>query len=125
MFSQWLTRKLPSPLKTSLWNSTNQFFRFGLCVNNLLTSILLHSQWVTGQGVNDSPIGLAAYILEKFSTWTKPEWRSLPDGGLTKAYTLDDLLTNVMIYWVNGNIASSMRLYKEEIGGNSRDYHTK
>ncbi|XP_041472191.1 epoxide hydrolase 1-like [Lytechinus variegatus] len=76
-----------------------------------------------GQGVNDSPIGLAAYILEKFSTWTIPQWRDLPDGGLTKSFTLDDLLTNVMIYWVNGNIASSMRLYKEELGGNSRKYH--
>lgn len=99
-----------------------------LIVGLLLETGYMHIQstkpQTAGQGVNDSPIGLAAYILEKFSTWTKPEWRSLPDGGLTKAYTLDDLLTNVMIYWVNGNIASSMRLYKEEIGGNSRDYHT-
>ncbi|XP_071478170.1 epoxide hydrolase 1-like [Diadema antillarum] len=75
-----------------------------------------------GQGVNDSPVGLAAYIMEKFSTWTDPAWRDLPDGGLTKVWTLDELLTNVMIYWVNGNIASSMRLYKEEIGGNSKQY---
>ncbi|XP_072172243.1 epoxide hydrolase 1-like [Diadema setosum] len=75
-----------------------------------------------GQGVNDSPVGLAAYIMEKFSTWTNKEWRDLPDGGLTKVWTLDELLTNVMIYWVNGNIASSMRLYKEELGGSSKKY---
>ena len=47
----------------------------------------------------DSPVGLAGYILEKFSTWTNPAYRQLPDGGLTEKFDLDDLLTNVMIYW--------------------------
>lgn len=76
--------------------------------------------------MNDSPIGLAAYILEKFSVWTNTEHRNLPDGGLTKfvtypfvinicyrKYTLDELLTLVMIYWTNGNIANSQRYYRE------------
>ena len=63
--------------------------------------------------LNDSPAGLAGYILEKFSTWTNPEWKDLEDGGLTKKYTLDELLTNVMIYWVTGSITSSLRFYKE------------
>lgn len=40
--------------------------------------------------------------------------RDLPDGGLTKHFTYDDLLTNVMIYWINGNIGPSMRFYKEQ-----------
>ncbi len=35
-------------------------------------------------GLNDSPIGLAGYILEKFSTCTGKGNRDLPDGGLTK-----------------------------------------
>ena len=64
-------------------------------------------------GLNDSPIGLAAYIMEKFSTWTDPANRGTKDGAITNHFTLDDVLTNVMIYWLNGNIASSMRLYKE------------
>ena len=64
-------------------------------------------------GLNDSPIGLAAYILEKFSTWTKLENRDLSDGGLRKSFDLDDLLTNVMIYWFTDTIGSSMRFYKE------------
>ena len=63
--------------------------------------------------MNDSPAGLAAYILEKFSTWTKKSWKELPDGGLTKKYTLDELLTNIMIYWTSGNIMPSQRFYKE------------
>ncbi|TMS12363.1 Epoxide hydrolase 1 [Larimichthys crocea] len=52
-----------------------------------------------GRGLNDSPVGMAAYILEKFSTWTNRDFRNLQDGGLTRKFSLDDLLTNVMIYW--------------------------
>lgn len=66
-----------------------------------------------GVALRDSPVGLAAYILEKFSTWTDKNWRSLPDGGLTRKYRLTDLLDNVMIYWVTGSITTSVRLYSE------------
>ncbi|KAG5266906.1 hypothetical protein AALO_G00237630 [Alosa alosa] len=68
-----------------------------------------------GCGVNDSPVGLAAYILEKFSSWTDKQNRDLEDGGLERKYSLDDLLTNVMIYWTTGTIVSSMRFYKENL----------
>ncbi|XP_006898116.1 PREDICTED: epoxide hydrolase 1 [Elephantulus edwardii] len=37
-----------------------------------------------GCALNDSPVGLAAYILEKFSTWTNSEFRNLEDGGLER-----------------------------------------
>ena len=67
-------------------------------------------------GLVDSPVGLAAYILEKFSTWTNPANREKEDGALTVKFTLDELLTNIMIYWTSGNIASSQRFYKENIG---------
>ncbi|XP_075060438.1 epoxide hydrolase 1 [Mixophyes fleayi] len=69
-----------------------------------------------GCGLNNSPVGLAAYILEKFSTWTDPAFCDHEDGGLERKYTLDDLLTNVMIYWLTGSIVSSMRFYKENLG---------
>ena len=65
-----------------------------------------------GAALHDSPVGLAGYILEKFSTWTNPDNVNKPDGGLTEKFTLNELLTNIMIYWVN-NPASSMRFYKE------------
>ncbi|XP_056213640.1 epoxide hydrolase 1 isoform X3 [Falco biarmicus] len=68
-----------------------------------------------GCGLNDSPVGLAAYILEKFSTWTDLEFQNLEDGGLERKFNLDDLLTNIMIYWVSGCIVSSMRFYKENL----------
>ncbi|XP_067884350.1 epoxide hydrolase 1-like [Heterodontus francisci] len=69
-----------------------------------------------GCALNDSPVGLAAYILEKFSTWTSKDFRDLEDGGLTRKFTLDELLTNVMMYWVTGSVTSSMRMYKENLG---------
>ncbi|XP_034017578.1 epoxide hydrolase 1 isoform X2 [Thalassophryne amazonica] len=78
-----------------------------------------------GRGLNDSPVGLAAYILEKFSTWTNRSFRDLDDGGLTRKFHLDDLLTNVMIYWTSGCIISSMRFYKENFGHGVNQPHTK
>jgi pimeloyl-ACP methyl ester carboxylesterase len=57
-------------------------------------------------GLNDSPIGLAAWILEKWLTWSDPATR----GNLED----DDLLTTVMIYWVTQTIGSSVRLYAVE-----------
>ncbi|GFX05914.1 epoxide hydrolase 1 [Trichonephila clavipes] len=68
---------------------------------------------LSGSGLADSPVGLAAYILEKFSTWTNLKNRLSENGNLTENFTLDELLTNVMIYWVNNNITSSVRFYKE------------
>jgi len=66
-----------------------------------------------GVGLSNSPSGLAAYIIEKFSTWTNKDWRSKPDGGLESYYKLDELLDNVMVYWVTNSITTSMRLYSE------------
>lgn len=64
--------------------------------------------------MTDSPAGLAAYILEKFSTWTNKSFKSTQDGGLlSNRYSKTDLLDNVMIYWITGSITTSMRLYAE------------
>jgi len=59
-------------------------------------------------GLNDSPAGLAAWIVEKFRTWSDC------DGNVERRYTKDQLLTNVMIYWVTQSINSSTRLYYEQ-----------
>ncbi|CAH1104541.1 unnamed protein product [Psylliodes chrysocephalus] len=66
-----------------------------------------------GVALRDSPVGLAAYILEKFTTWTNPDWKDLEDGGLTKKYKMENLLDNIMIYWVTRSITTSQRLYAE------------
>lgn len=64
-----------------------------------------------GYGLNDSPLGLAAWIIEKFHGWTDMPQGS--DGYLDNHFTKDELLTNVSIYWFNNNITSSTRIYYE------------
>jgi len=59
-------------------------------------------------GLNDSPVGLAAWIIEKFYGWSDI------DGDLEREYTKDELLTNIMIYWVTQTINPSIRSYYEE-----------
>lgn len=67
--------------------------------------------------LNDSPAGLAAYILEKMATFINPDNRDLVDGGLTKKMSMKKLLNTVTIYWFNaaGNVAPHIRLYKEQL----------
>ena len=59
----------------------------------------------------DSPMGTAAWILEKFHGWS-----DLKDGDLLSVYTRDQLLTNVMIYLVNDAIATSIWYYAAFMG---------
>lgn len=66
-----------------------------------------------GIALQNNPVGLAAYIIEKFSTWTNPSYRNLKDGGLEKYFTLDALLDNIMIYHLTNSITTSCRIYKE------------
>lgn len=66
-----------------------------------------------GSALTDNPVGLAAYILEKFSTWTNGDYKHLEDGGLTQRFTYDALLDNIMIYYVTNSITTSVRLYSE------------
>ncbi|XP_028158812.1 juvenile hormone epoxide hydrolase-like [Ostrinia furnacalis] len=65
-----------------------------------------------GVALTDSPAGLAAYILEKYSTWTDRLYKKEGDGHL-QAYHLTYLLDNIMIYWLTRCITPSMRLYAE------------
>lgn len=53
-----------------------------------------------GCGLNDSPVGLAAYILEKCSTWTDFNNRDLEDGGLER-YKLQFSLFTLGCEWRN------------------------
>ncbi|CAH1130360.1 unnamed protein product [Ceutorhynchus assimilis] len=66
-----------------------------------------------GVGVGDSPAGLAAYILEKFTTGTNIQWQTREDGGLLEKFTYTNLLDNVMIYWISNSATTSFRLYAE------------
>ncbi len=60
-----------------------------------------------GYGLADSPVGQMAWIFEKFWSWT--DCGGHPENVLTR----DELLDNVMLYWLPGTAASSARLYWE------------
>ena len=60
-----------------------------------------------GQGLSDSPVGLASWIVEKWYDWSDH------DGDIGKTFTKDEILTNIMIYWVTNSGASSARIYYE------------
>jgi len=69
-------------------------------------------QWIQGTkpqtlayALNDSPAGLAAWITEKFYSWTDSH------GDLESRVSKDALLTNIMLYWVTQTINSSFWLY--------------
>jgi epoxide hydrolase len=70
-----------------------------------------------GYGLTDSPSGQAAWILEKFWAWTDCDRH--PENILSR----DELLDNVMLYWVPATAASSARLYWESFGPKRRTAH--
>ena len=60
-------------------------------------------------GLSDSPVGLAAWIIEKFHAWSDCH------GDLQQSFSRDELLTNIMIYWVTNTIGSSAHLYYDNM----------
>ncbi|HYL18025.1 MAG TPA: alpha/beta hydrolase, partial [Burkholderiales bacterium] len=75
-------------------------------------------QWIQGTkpttlafGLTDSPLGLAAWMVEKFRTWT--DCAGNPENALTR----DEMLTDIMLYWVTGAIGSSFWPYYARMHG--------
>lgn len=56
-------------------------------------------------GLNDSPAGLAAWVIEKWRSWTDS------DGDLDRRFSREFLLTMLTVYWATGSITTSMRDY--------------
>jgi pimeloyl-ACP methyl ester carboxylesterase len=75
-------------------------------------------QWIQGTrpttlafGLTDSPAGLAAWIVEKFRSWSDN------DGDIESAISRDEMLTNIMLYWASGAIGSSFWPYYARMHG--------
>jgi pimeloyl-ACP methyl ester carboxylesterase len=60
-----------------------------------------------GYTLNDSPMGLAAWLIDKYRDWSDC------DGVVERRFDRDELLTLVSLYWFTGTIASSCRMYLE------------
>lgn len=71
--------------------------------------------WTLAYGLNDSPVGLAAWIVEKFRSWSDC------DGDIEKRFTKDELLTNITLYWATATIATSFRPYYAGASDNDWD----
>lgn len=63
-----------------------------------------------GYGLADSPVGQAAWIYEKFWRWSDN------DGDIESILTRDEILDNIMMYWLPNTATSSARLYWESYG---------
>ena len=75
-------------------------------------------QWIQGTkpqtlafGLSDSPAGLAAWIIEKFSTWSDCH------GDLESVFTKDQLLADITLYWLTGAIGSTFWPYYARMHG--------
>jgi pimeloyl-ACP methyl ester carboxylesterase len=81
--------------RTEQWQRTEGAYAF----------IQGHRPDTLAQALADSPAGLAAWITDKFYAWSDCH------GDLERCYTLDELLTNIMVYWVSNTVGSSFRPY--------------
>ena len=64
-----------------------------------------------GVALNDSPAGLAAWIVEKFHGWSDLDPTAA--NPLEEKFSKDEMLTNISLYWFTGSITSSARIYYE------------
>ena len=87
-------------------------FSIYLLISSSMTLFSVTRPHSVGLALNDSPAGLAAYILEKFAMWSGCQTTDTA-MCLESSFSKDDLLTNVMIYWATHSITSSIRLYYE------------
>ena len=69
-------------------------------------------------GLHDSPVGLAAWIVEKFRSWSDC------DGDVEKRFTKDELLTTITLYWVTETINAANRLYYDSAHDFTSPQHT-
>lgn len=70
-------------------------------------------------GLNDSPVGLAAWIIDKFRAWSDC------DGDVETRFTKDELLSNITLYWATQTINSSVQHYYEDQHHPRQDANTR
>lgn len=93
-----------SPAESKRLESSREFAREGRGYFELQST----KPQTIGYALNDSPAGLAAWIVEKFQSWSDS------DGDIERSFTKDEILTNVSLYWFTQSAASSARIYYEQ-----------
>jgi pimeloyl-ACP methyl ester carboxylesterase len=103
----WVMRTIPSNELTPAEQSYLQAGRTWGRFEGAYAAIQATKPQTLAFGLSDSPAGLAAWIVEKFRTWSDC------GGDIERCYTKDELLTNITIYWVTQTIHSACRTYYE------------
>jgi pimeloyl-ACP methyl ester carboxylesterase len=91
--------------ETAAQEQTARFFR----AEGTYAQIQATKPLTLAYGLNDSPAGLCAWILQLFKSFSDPK------RSLEELFSRDELLANVTLYWVTGTIYSSMHLYRESL----------
>lgn len=104
------TRPLPNPTSTPEETLALQRMAFYADQDSGYSKQQATRPQTLGYALTDSPAGQAAWILEKFQAWTDC------DGHPENVLGRDELLDNVMLYWVTATATSSARLYWESFG---------
>jgi microsomal epoxide hydrolase len=95
----------PSPAEQQFLGSVGQWFS----QEGAYAALQSTKPQTISYALNDSPVGLAGWIVEKFRSWSDC------DGNIETRYTKDELLTHIMIYWLTETTSSSARLYYEDV----------
>ena len=100
----WHSLKTPENLKPIEREYVEQVHQFQM-KHGAYAMIQGRKPQTLADGLNDSPIGLAAWLTEKFQRWSDC------DGDLDACFTKDEMLTNAMVYWVTGSIGGAFMPY--------------
>jgi pimeloyl-ACP methyl ester carboxylesterase len=100
----WHSLKLPDDLKPGEREYVEQVRQFQM-QQGAYAMIQGRKPQTLADGLDDSPMGLAAWLIEKFQRWSDC------DGDFDAVFSKDEMLTNAMVYWVTGTIGSAFMPY--------------
>ncbi|MGW1550178.1 epoxide hydrolase family protein [Streptomyces sp. NPDC002346] len=97
-----------SPDEKAAYNKLATFYKTG----SGYSAMMVTRPQTVGYGLTDSPVGLAAWMYDKFAAWT------YSGGHPERVLTKDEILDDITLYWVTNTAVSSSRLYWENNANN-------
>lgn len=97
-----------SAAERAAFDQLDKFYR----KNTGYSAMMVTRPQTLGYGLSDSPVGLAAWLYDKFAQWT------FSDGEPERVLTMDEMLDGITLYWLTNSAVSSARLYWENNANN-------
>lgn len=97
-----------SPTEKAAFDSLSTFF----AKNAGYGAMMVTRPQTVGYGLSDSPVGLAAWIYDKFAQWT------YSGGDPERSLTKDEMLDDITLYWLTNSAVSAARFYWENNNNN-------